>query len=158
MTLCVSQLIETGKLLYKLFWIDLYDVLAVIPVRWYVKQIVYVPHLANIIRTSSYFLITKRKNTKTTTRSVITPRFWACAKKRNNVNSKYWFSSCDQLFLILALLSSLANRVVTSENCLIPPATLGNPVYTESVHWSKIQKENGINIQWYNYGKHLFSP
>ncbi len=36
---------------------------------------------------------------------------------------------------------------VWKTNCLIPPATLGNPVYTESVHWSKIQKENGINIQ-----------
>jgi len=33
------------------------------------------------------------------------------------------------------------------KNCLIPPATLGNPVYTESVHWSKIQIENSIAIQ-----------
>jgi hypothetical protein len=25
---------------------------------------------------------------------------------------------------------------------LIPPATLGNPVYTQSVHWTKIQMKN----------------
>jgi hypothetical protein len=33
------------------------------------------------------------------------------------------------------------------KNCLIPPATLGNQVYTESVHWSKIHIENSIAIQ-----------
>ncbi len=48
-------------------------------------------------------------------------------------------SSCQRVWFGAEEKKDGKTKVVESSNCLIPPATLGNSVYTESVHWSKIQ-------------------